>query len=108
MKDSERNLSIAILIDGGFFIKRYRQLYSKSQTPEYVANQLFTFALKHVGDNNYLYRILYYDAEPLSKSVLNPISKQQFNFGNTEEAVFRFKFFDELRKKRKVALRLGY
>jgi uncharacterized LabA/DUF88 family protein len=42
------------------------------------------------------------------ESILNPISRQQFNFGKTEEAEFRFKFFDELRKKRKVALRLGY
>jgi hypothetical protein len=39
--------------------------------------------------------------------VHNPISKRVLKFGETEVAKFRFALFEELKKKRKVALRLG-
>ena len=55
-------LRIAILIDGGFFIKRFNALYNRDRkmTGEQVADMMYTMALRHVRDNDVLYRIFYY------------------------------------------------
>lgn len=100
---------VAVLIDGGFMLKRYNKLYNKlkNKTAENVANDIYMIAHSHVGNQNYLYRIFYYDCFPLDKRVHNPISKKCINFGNTPEAQFKKQLLEELRKKRKVALRLG-
>ena len=52
-------VKIAVLIDGGFFIKRFNALYNKDKkmSGEEVANHLYTFAHSHVGKENTLYRI---------------------------------------------------
>lgn len=99
--------SVAVLIDGGFFIKRYRALISKGHTAKQVADQLYTFALRHVGLGNHLYRIFYYDCIPFEKKVHNPITKRVVDFKKTEQYSFRMELFEELKKKRKIALRLG-
>lgn len=105
-----KDLSVAILIDGGFFLKRYFKLYKnpKSHTPAEVAKNLYTLAHRHVGDDNYLYRIFYYDSVPFDKRLHNPISGKVIDFAKSDQAKFRNEFFEELKKKRKVALRLGY
>lgn len=105
-----KDLSIAILIDGGFFLKRYFKLYKnpKNHTPAEVAKNLYTLAHRHVGDDNYLYRIFYYDSVPFDKRLHNPISGKVIDFAKSDQAKFRNEFFEELKKKRKVALRLGY
>jgi uncharacterized LabA/DUF88 family protein len=105
-----KDLSVAILIDGGFFLKRYFKLYKnpKTHTPAEVAKNLYTLAHRHVGDDNYLYRIFYYDSVPFDKRLHNPISGKVIDFAKSDQAKFRNEFFEELKKKRKVALRLGY
>lgn len=102
--------STAILIDGSFFLKRYNSIYkdAKSHTPKQVAETLFSLANKHVAKDRQLYRIFYYDSNPLIKRVHNPISKKAIDFKTSEVAQFRLAFFEELKKKRKVALRLGF
>jgi len=99
----------AILVDGSFFLKRYKRCIkqSKNHTPYNVAQNMYTMLLKHVEDEQ-LYRIFYYDCPPLSKRAHNPITKRSINFSKTDIAVFRLQFHDELKKLRKVALRLGY
>lgn len=74
MKKKENNLppvKIAVLIDGGFFVKRFNSLYNKDRkmSGTQVADILYTMAMKHVGNNNTLYRIFYYDCLPLGKKV---------------------------------------
>lgn len=105
-----KSLSVAVLIDGGFFLKRYYKVYpgSRHHTPEQVAQKLYTLALAHVGEENLLYRVFYYDCQPLDKKAHNPISNRLINYGSTPLAEFRKGLFEELKKKRKVALRLGY
>lgn len=101
---------IAILIDGGFFVKRYKYLYCKNKsviTGEEVANSLYTLAYSHIGDNDLLYRIFYYDCLPMSKKVHNPISKKAIDFSKTDEYKFRTDLLNALKRKRKVALRIG-
>jgi len=103
-----KDLSVAVLIDGGFFLKRYFKLYdAKKHTPQEVADTLYTLAHRHV-EKDYLYRIFYYDALPFDKRIHHPITKKVVNFAITDQASFRKAFFEELKKKRKVALRLGY
>ena len=108
----------AILVDGGFFIKRYRALYSDagSKSPNQIARDLYGGLLRNLRKVNRnsetkrkkeLYRIFFYDCPPLSKRVQNPVSGKGINFGETDEAKFRDALHQELRRFRKVALRLG-
>ena len=101
--------SVAILIDGGFFLKKYWTLVdpARSHTPVQVAKNLYTLALRHVRTNSYLYRIFYYDCAPFDKKVHNPVTKRVVDFKRTGQYLFRVQLFEELKKKRKVALRLG-
>lgn len=103
-------IKIAVLVDGGFFIKRYHRVFpgASKNSAEKVAADLYTMALRHVGEENSLYRIFYYDCTPLRKRVHNPKTKRVVNFEKTEQSIFRLALFEELKKKRKVALRLGY
>lgn len=112
MQKEKNNLppqKIAVLIDGGFFIKRFNIQYNKNgkMTAEDMANAMYTMAHQHVGKNNILYRIFYYDCKPLEKKFHNPISHKVVDFSKTKECLFRKNLFEELKKKRKVALRLG-
>lgn len=102
-------VKVAVLIDGGFFVKRFNALYNltKEMTGADVANYLYTMAHKHVGQNNTLYRIFYYDCYPLSKKAHNPISGAPIDFSKSDEYKFRVELMEELKKKRKVALRTG-
>lgn len=72
-----------------------------------VAEHLYTMAHKHVGNRNVLYRIFYYDCEPLSKKAHNPITGKAIDFSKSDEFKFRTDLIEALKKKRKVALRIG-
>jgi len=100
---------VAVLIDGGYFIKRYNYNWNRKGTASAsdVANHLYTLAHNHIGKENYLYRIFYYDCLPLSKRVHNPISNRCIVLEKNPEAVFRKEIIECLKQKRKVALRLG-
>lgn len=102
-------VKVAILIDGGFFIKRFNTLYNsdRKMSGADVANHLYTMAHKHVGINNTLYRIFYYDCHPISKKVHNPITKRLIDYSKSDEYKFREELIEELKRKRKVALRIG-
>ena len=102
----------AILVDGGFFLKRYRSLNKlKSLDPVKTANDLWEMCLRHLaqakGETYDLYRIFYYDCLPYDKKQHNPVTGKSIDFKKTEQYQFQNNFFEELKKKRKVALRLG-
>ena len=102
-------VKVAVLIDGGFFVKRFNSLYNQDRrmSGADVAKHLYTMAHKHVGSNNILYRIFYYDCHPLSKKAHNPISGRPIDFSKTPESKFREELLEELKRMRKVALRIG-
>lgn len=105
----------AVLIDGDFFLKRYRYLCG-SQAPEKAAADLHWMCCQHLVRRNAksgkeqskLYRIFFYDCPPLTKTIRNPVSNRTIRLGETPTATWRMTFHDELRRLRKVALRLGY
>lgn len=102
-------VKVAIMIDGGFFIKRFNALYNKDgkMSGSDVADMLYTMAMKHVGNRNTLYRIFYYDCYPLENKHHNPISKRCIDFKKTDEYKFKMDLISTLKQKRKVALRMG-
>ena len=101
----------AILVDGGFYRKRAKYLWGK-KTPEKRAAELWAYCSAHLKheqkfDDRSLYRIFYYDCPPLGKTVYHPLLQRGIDFRHSETFSWTEKFFDELRKQRKVALRLG-
>jgi len=101
--------TVAILIDGGFFLKNYYSLYkgAESYNAETIAKNICWAALKHVAPGYELYRIFYYDCSPLNKKLHNPISGKSIDLSKTDIYKLRLVLFEELKKKRKIALRLG-
>ena len=101
----------AFLIDGGFFLTRFRTLEG-SKTPKQAARSLHAMCLEHLRKEgrkrHQLYRIFYYDCPPLTKKVHNPVTNEAIDFSKTAMSGWRLDFFEELKRLRKVALRLGY
>lgn len=100
------------MVDGGFFLKRYRSLNNlKTLDPERTAKDLWEMCLKHLSQAKSetfdLYRIFYYDCLPYDKKQHNPISGKAIDFCKTDQYKFQIALFEELKKKRKIALRLG-
>ena len=104
----------AILIDGGFFLRRFRLCYPQKdqRDPQAVAKTAFELALSHLeeksGIRHDLYRIFFYDCPPLQKRAHFPVTRFSIDFSKTPQSVFGLALHDELRKLRKVALRLGH
>ena len=110
----------AILVDGGFYRKRANFIKGKI-SGEDRAKELIQYCMAHInskneqkgGEKNHedlqtLYRIFYYDCAPLNKrSVFHPLSKRNIDLGKSDTYSWTESMFNELRKKRKVALRLG-
>lgn len=114
----------AILIDGAYFIKRFRTIephnaFNATRAAEFA----FRCATAHLIEGSAkkapngqpivrrkhdLYRIFFYDCPPLDKKLQNPITKKAIDFSKSQEAVFRTEMHNCLRDKRKVALRLGH
>lgn len=110
-------MTTAILIDGAYFIKRFRKIEPHNSLDAKRASELlFRWALSHLveGKNkgekrkHELYRIFFYDCPPLDKKLHNPLSKKHIDFSKSPEAIFRNTLHSLLRAKRKTALRLGH
>ena len=109
---------IAILIDGGFLLKRLPRLVKPEfcVTPENIAGCIPHLCRNHVkkitgcGNHDWIqhvYRIFYYDAVPYDGKAHHPLSNRPIDFARSEVALQRLALFDCLRRQRKVALRLG-
>ncbi len=98
----------AILVDGGFYKTRAHRL-AGDKSPEARAKELERYCWAHINgkEKAELYRIFYYDCPPVSKKVYHPLTKTQIDLGKSSHYGWMNKFFEELKKKRKFALRLG-
>jgi uncharacterized LabA/DUF88 family protein len=114
----------AFLVDGGFFLHRYQAL-RPGRSPRDAAADLHWMCNQHLLERrksnagaanqqtqrrrrSNLYRIFYYDCPPLTKKAHHPITGKPVDFSKTPLAMWRQAFHEELKKLRKVALRLGY
>lgn len=117
MPDKDKNqeqvthsVKTAILVDGAFYRKRSK-FYNGNISPKDRSIELMNFCYSLLKADHYeqrnLYRIFYYDCPPIDKNIYNPITKKSINLGKSDEYIWMTDFLEELKKKRKVALRLG-
>lgn len=102
-------MQTAILVDGGFYRRRAQKIIG-DKSAEDRANELNDYCKRHLkthGENNYLYRIFYYDCPPSAKRVFHPFLKTQIDLAKTDLYDWTIQFYNELKKKRKFALRFG-
>lgn len=101
----------AVLIDGGFYKKRAKFLWGE-KSAEDRANELEAYCKAHLrqkdrGVERQLYRIFYYDCEPVKKSVYHPLTKKNIDLDKSSTYTWSTVFLDELKHRRKFAVRLG-
>ena len=102
----------AILVDGGFYRKRANHLWG-ILTAEERADELQSYCHTHIhlkdgGEKRILYRIFYYDCEPISnRSVFHPLTRQNIRLDQSDTFTWTNAFLEELKRRRKFALRLG-
>ena len=65
------------------------------------------YCLKHLIDDDFLYRIFYYDTSPLSKKGHAPISKKMIDFSKTPVAQAQDELFKSIKNTPNFALRSG-
>lgn len=103
----------AILVDGGFYRKRAKYLWGE-KSAEARAKELAAYCQTHLHDKSsdderHLYRIFYYDCEPVGrKSVYHPLRKSNVDLDKSDTYTWATQFMEELKKRRKFALRLGH
>lgn len=113
-------MKTAIIVDGAFFLHRVNYLYKNDpkvnlSDAKSIVNILEDICYKHLTEkinNRYkkvheLYRIFFYDCPPITKKVQYPISKKALDYSKTEHAKLRLNIHEQLKQKRKTALRLG-
>lgn len=102
----------AILVDGGFYRKRALALWGP-KTAEDRAKELASYCNAHLQkkdgqQSRSLYRIFYYDCEPLKRiSVYHPLTQQNIDLDKSDTYKWAEAFLNELKKRRKFAIRLG-
>ncbi|NHA83751.1 NYN domain-containing protein [Helicobacter pylori] len=108
---------VAILVDGGFFIKCYKSHLKKQfgdkykdPNPEKLAYNIHTHCLRHINKKNdeELYRIFFYDCKPLKKKVHYPHTKKALDLSKSPTYKEREELHEHLISKPCLALRLGY
>lgn len=106
-------MKTAILVDGGFYRKRANYLWGQ-KSAQARADELFAYCLAHLNarpneEPRYLYRIFYYDCEPIGRrSVYHPLTGKNVELDKSDTYSWTNLFLEQLKKKRKVALRLGH
>jgi uncharacterized LabA/DUF88 family protein len=105
---SYRPVVTAILIDGGFYRRRAKNLFG-IKTPTQRAREIVEYCKRHIREvpGTHLYRIFYYDCPPSQKVLYHPLTRQQVNLGKSNDFTWMNQFHKELVKRRKVALRRG-
>ena len=102
-------MKTAILVDGGFYRRRAFTAYG-DKTPKERADELVEYCRRHLrmhGENSELYRIFYYDCLPMARQVYHPLLKKTIDYSKSGMYSWSIDFFNELKKKRKLALRMG-
>lgn len=102
----------AILVDGGFYRKRSHFLWGEL-TAQQRADELQSYCLTHINlkdgkEKRSLYRIFYYDCAPIAaRTVFHPLTKQNIRLDQSDTFAWSNAFLNELKQRRKFALRLG-
>ena len=113
---------VAFFVDGGYFVSRIRYYHRKffpSQSLEaaHIIEILYRIVNAHKCkdhlDREELYRIFYYDAPPFEKQLREPVAisgnltPATRNFKQAATTIFQKSLHQQLKKRRKLALRMG-
>lgn len=107
---SNNCIRTAIMVDGGFYLKRSYALFG-NKNPKQRADELIEYTMRHLKGNNFeqhsLYRIFYYDCNPSDKVIFHPLLNKNIDLKKSPQYEWKVEFYQELCNKRKVALRMG-
>jgi uncharacterized LabA/DUF88 family protein len=96
----------ALLIDGGWFCRALaKRLMLPGNWPK--AHQVIKNAKSALGRDEELFRIFYYDCEPYSHEVTNPVDGSKVDYATLPTYVARKSFFHDMGQSKHVALRRG-
>ena len=110
---------VAILIDGGYFMRRLPKVQPKIDAADpavacMAVKRLITSHLSRANKvaraahpRSLLYRAFYYDAPPFMKKTHLPISGKPFDFSKSPQANFHLTLHENLRRTSNLAVRLG-
>lgn len=107
------NSKVAIMIDGGFFVQRYKQNNNTKNCPtrkdveSLIANIMADIQAKTgTHSNETLLRTFYYDCEPFSKTIKNMKGKP-IDFSMSSVYATQTAYLNSLKTIDQFALRLG-
>lgn len=103
---------MAILIDGGFYRARARNIFGFSRLlPERNADILEAYCRRHAdlaaAEGRELYRVFYYDCPPASFVVTNPVTQARIDLSKSATYSSVSGFISAIAPKRKFAIRRG-
>ena len=101
----------AILVDGGFYRKRAKHQWGVKTSVE-RASELSAYCMAHIKKKDgkqerQLYRIFYYDCAPSKRSVYHPLTKANVELDKSDTYTWTLAFLEEMKRRRKFAIRLG-
>ena len=78
-------IKVAILVDGGFYRKRAAHLFGEKSAVD-RAEELEKYCRLHLKnkepEENYLYRVFYYDCPPSDKNIYHPYLQNNVSMKN--------------------------
>lgn len=106
-------MKTAILVDGAYYRKATNRIWT-DESPREAVDRLYKYCMRHLGDKkdgettyNDLYRIFYYDCPPIADNIYHPLLQKDVPLGKSSLYTWMNDFIKEMKKQRKVALRLG-
>lgn len=103
---------VAILIDGGFFIQRFKYINKrppiKSDVEKLVKEMIAKVQASTGADQkDVLYRTYFYDCMPYEKDFPSPDGKKMYDAKGTKVYKYKTRLLWSLKKVEQLALRLG-
>lgn len=103
---------VNILIDGGFFLCKFKEKHGKSPNASDVVKEVNNIMteMKAKGDDDtkdILFRVYYYDCKPFDETIKSADGKKEIDFSKSTLYYSKQKFLNDLCKKEQFAVRLG-
>lgn len=103
---------VNVLIDGGFFERKFYEIHKKSATAADVVKEVESVMqlviAKTAGDTkDILFRVFYYDCKPFGDKVWNHDKTKEIDFTISSKFASKTAFLKDLAMQDKFALRLG-
>ena len=103
-------MKTAIFIDGAFYKQRAFKCIG-NRSAEERAEEMIKYCYRHLEygteGKTELFRIYYYDCLPIAAKVFHPLRQEEIDLSRRTQYDWNMRFIEELKHKRKVALRMG-